>query len=265
MLFVVVSSTATAISLAGPPSLRWTTMQLEGIHHVTAITGEAQPNVDFYAGVLGLRLVKKTVNQDSPTVYHLFYADEKGDPGSDITFFEYPGIGPGRAGDGMVHRILWRVASADSLDFWARRLGEHGIETAEVDGGRLRFSDPEGLEHELLVSDTDDEPLIAEHPEIPRRARAPGLRRRPRLRRPTRREPGAPARRRWASSRRRGRARWESGATAGARRTPTTSRPPRPVSRARAPSTTWPGRPRRTSTRRGATGSLGGRHARRRR
>jgi glyoxalase family protein len=124
-------------------------MQLDGIHHVTAITGEAQPNVDFYAGVLGLRLVKKTVNQDSPTVYHLFYADEKGDPGSDITFFEYPGIGPGRAGDGMVHRILWRVASADSLDFWARRLGEHGIETAEVDGGRLRFSDPEGLEHAL--------------------------------------------------------------------------------------------------------------------
>ncbi len=94
-------------------------MQLEGIHHVTAITGDAQPNVDFYAGVLGLRLVKKTVNQDSPTVYHLFYADEKGDPGSDITFFEYPGIGPGRAGDGMVHRIVWRVASADSLDFWS--------------------------------------------------------------------------------------------------------------------------------------------------
>jgi glyoxalase family protein len=64
-----------AISLAGGPSLRWIKMRLEGIHHVTAITGEAQPNVDFYAGVLGLRLVKKTVNQDSPTVYHLFYAD----------------------------------------------------------------------------------------------------------------------------------------------------------------------------------------------
>ena len=150
-------------------------MQLDGIHHVTAITGEAQPNVDFYAGVLGLRLVKKTVNQDSPTVYHLFYADEKGDPGSDITFFEYPGIGPGRAGDGMVHRILWRVASADSLDFWARRLGEHGIETAELDGGRLRFSDPEGLEHELLVPDTDDEPMTAEHPEIPAEHAIAGL------------------------------------------------------------------------------------------
>ena len=68
-----------------------TTMRLEGIHHVTCITGDAPGNVDFYTGVLGLRLVKKTVNQDDPTVYHLFYADEHGSPGADITFFEYPG------------------------------------------------------------------------------------------------------------------------------------------------------------------------------
>jgi glyoxalase family protein len=142
-------------------------VRLEGIHHVTAITGEAQPNVDFYAGVLGLRMVKKTVNQDQPSVYHLFYADERGDPGSDITFFEFPGIGPGRDGDGMVHRILWRVGSTDALEFWARRLGEHEVETQEVDGDRLRFSDPEGLEHELLVPSVADEPLTAEHPEIP--------------------------------------------------------------------------------------------------
>ena len=87
-------------------------MELEGIHHVTAITADAQRNVDFYAGVLGLRLVKKTVNQDNPSVYHLFYADEKGEPGSDITFFEYPGAAPGRAGDGMIHRVVWRVGSA---------------------------------------------------------------------------------------------------------------------------------------------------------
>ena len=142
-------------------------MRLEGIHHVTAITGDAQPNVDFYAGVLGLRMVKKTVNQDDPTVYHLFYADEKGDPGSDITFFEFPGIGPGRAGDGMVHRVVWRVGSTDALEFWARRLEDHGVATQEAGGDRLRFSDPEGLEHELLVPDVDDEPLTAEHPEIP--------------------------------------------------------------------------------------------------
>jgi glyoxalase family protein len=141
-------------------------MRLEGIHHVTAITAEAQPNVDFYAGLLGLRMVKKTVNQDNPTVYHLFYADEKGDPGSDITFFEYPGIGPGRAGDGMIHRVVWRVASNDALEFWARRLGEHDVATEEADG-RLRFNDHEGLEHELLVPDVPDEPLTADHPEIP--------------------------------------------------------------------------------------------------
>ena len=84
-------------------------MKLEGVHHVTAITGDAPGNVDFYTRVLGLRLVKKTVNQDDPTVYHLFYADEDGSPGSDITFFEYPGAASGRAGAGMVHRIVWRV------------------------------------------------------------------------------------------------------------------------------------------------------------
>ncbi len=143
-------------------------MELEGVHHVTAITADAQRNVDFYAGVLGLRMVKKTVNQDNPSVYHLFYADEKGDPGSDITFFEYPGAAPGRAGDGMVHRVVWRVGSSDALDFWTGRLGEAGIEAWPVDGGEaLRFEDPEGLEHELAVSSAEDEPLIAEHPEVP--------------------------------------------------------------------------------------------------
>ena len=84
-------------------------MKLEGIHHVTAITADAPLNVEFYAGLLGLRMVKKTVNQDDPTVYHLFYADERGDPGSDITFFEYPGARQGRAGAGMVHTVQWRV------------------------------------------------------------------------------------------------------------------------------------------------------------
>mgnify|MGYP003508287344 CR=1 FL=1 len=74
-------------------------MKLEGIHHVTAITADAPGNVDFYTRVLGLRLVKKTVNQDDPTVYHLFYADEEGSPGSDITFFEYPGAARGLRAD----------------------------------------------------------------------------------------------------------------------------------------------------------------------
>jgi glyoxalase family protein len=141
-------------------------MKLEGIHHITAITADAQDNVDFYAGVLGLRLVKKTVNQDNPTVYHLFFADERGSAGSDLTFFEFPGVPRGRAGAGDVHRIVWRVGSADSLDFWADRLGDNGIDT-QRHGDSLRFADPEGLEHELAVVAVDDEPLIADHPEVP--------------------------------------------------------------------------------------------------
>jgi glyoxalase family protein len=142
-------------------------VKLNGIHHVTAITGDAPRNLDFYARVLGLRLVKKTVNQDDPTVYHLFYADERGSAGSDITFFEYPGALAGRAGAGMVHTVVFRVGSEAALDFWAERLGAEGVET-EREGGALRFADPEGLALELEVVDTTDEPLVAEHPEIPR-------------------------------------------------------------------------------------------------
>jgi glyoxalase family protein len=144
-------------------------MKLEGIHHVTAITADAQRNVDFYAGVLGLRLVKKSVNQDQTSVYHLFYADEIGDPGSDITFFEYPGLPKGRAGAGMVHRVVWRVTGPDALDFWQTRLTEHGYESSRQAAAddSLIFHDFEGLEHELLVVQTTDEPLIAHHPEIP--------------------------------------------------------------------------------------------------
>ncbi len=142
-------------------------MKLEGIHHITAITEDAQRNVDFYAGVMGLRLVKKTVNQDNPTVYHLFFADEAGDAGSDLTFFEYPGAPLGRAGAGMVHRIVWRVASAEALDFWAERLGANDTEPRR-DGDSLVFSDPEGLEHELAAVDVPDQPLIADHPEVPK-------------------------------------------------------------------------------------------------
>ena len=141
-------------------------MKLEGVHHVTAITGDAPRNVDFYARVLGLRLVKKSVNQDDPTVYHLFYADEEGAPGSDITFFEYRNARPGRAGAGMVHTVEWRLASGDALDFWEQRLGGEGVAAARLDG-RLGFADPEGLRHSLAVVETSDEPLIADHPEIP--------------------------------------------------------------------------------------------------
>lgn len=141
-------------------------MRLDGLHHVTAITGDAPGNVEFYAGVLGLRMVKKTVNQDDPTVYHLFYADERGDPGSDITFFEYPGVPKGRAGAGMVHSVGWRVADEEALDFWERRLTAHGT-ASRRSTTTLAFSDPEGLAHELQVVQTPDDPLTAAHPDIP--------------------------------------------------------------------------------------------------
>jgi glyoxalase family protein len=140
---------------------------LNGIHHISAITADANRNVLFYTGVLGLRLVKKTVNQDDPTVYHLFYADEDGSPGADLTFFEYPGLARGRAGAGMIHRIALRVGSQGALEFWARRLAGAGLEST-LEDIRLRFEDPEGLGLELIAEPTGDSPLVAEHPEIPR-------------------------------------------------------------------------------------------------
>jgi glyoxalase family protein len=141
-------------------------MKLDGIHHITCITGDAPANVRFYAGTLGLRLVKKSVNQDVPTIYHLFYADEDGGAGSDITFFEYPGAEAGTAGAGMIHLITFRVASEASLDFWEQRLKEHGFDPTRA-AGRLRFADPEGLALEMAVVDTTDKPLKARHPQVP--------------------------------------------------------------------------------------------------
>jgi glyoxalase family protein len=141
-------------------------MNLDGIHHITAITGDAQRNLDFYTRVLGLRLTAKTVNQDDPSVYHLFYGDELARPGADLTFFEYPHAIPGRAGAGMVHRIVWRVGSEKALDFWADRLAAEGTETHRSQDS-LRFADFEGLGHELALDHSGDEALIAEHPEIP--------------------------------------------------------------------------------------------------
>ncbi|MDQ8044806.1 MAG: VOC family protein [Solirubrobacteraceae bacterium] len=141
-------------------------MQLEGIHHISAITGDAPANVDFYARVLGMRLVKKTVNQDDPTVYHLFYADEDGSPGADLTFFEYPGARQGRHGSGMVHTIVFRVASEAALDFWVDRLAGEGIE-ASRDTGRIVFADPEGLGLEFVVVERPDAPLSARSLDVP--------------------------------------------------------------------------------------------------
>jgi glyoxalase family protein len=139
--------------------------ELDGIHHISAITADATQNLLFYEGVMGLRLVKKTVNQDNPSVYHLFYADEDGSPGADLTFFEYPGLVRGRAGAGMIHRIAIRVGSHEALEFWAKRLAAAGIEST-LGGDSLRFEDPEGLGLELTARPSADRPLVAEHPEI---------------------------------------------------------------------------------------------------
>ena len=139
---------------------------IDGIHHITLITGDARANVDFYVRVLGLRLVKKTVNQDDPSVYHLYYADEHGSPGADITFFEYPGAGPGQAGAGMISTIIHRVASARALDYWEQRLSGEGV-VVHREPDRLAFSDPEGMHHELGVFDRPDEPLIGRSSDVP--------------------------------------------------------------------------------------------------
>jgi glyoxalase family protein len=141
-------------------------MRLEGIHHVTAITGDARRNLDFYVRVLGLRLVKRSVNQDVPSIRQSYYGSERGEPGATLAFYEYPGIQVGRAGAGMIHRLSWRIGSERALAFWTRRLNGEGI-AHERHGARLRFRDPEGLELELAVVEIEDEPLTASHPDIP--------------------------------------------------------------------------------------------------
>ncbi len=158
----------------GPPregfaarSLPCADVALEGLHHVTAITADAPRNVDFYARLLGLRLIKKTVNFDQPDVYHLYYGDERATPGSVLTFFEFPDAARGRHGDGMPYRIAWRVARDEALDFWCARLGDDGVAFTQTSGGSVLFADPEGLEHELLVDDVADAPLVAAARDVP--------------------------------------------------------------------------------------------------
>src|SRR2546430_6577857 len=160
--------TGTSRNYPGPGRVgNWRDVKpLNGIHHISAITADATRNLLFYTGVMGMRLVKKTVNQDNPAVYHLFYADEEGSPGADLTFFEYPGLVRGRAGAGMIHRIGFRVGPEEALEFWARRLKAAGLEPT-IEDDRLRFEDPEGPGFELIAGTTQDQPLVARHPEIP--------------------------------------------------------------------------------------------------
>ena len=137
-------------------------MQLGGLHHVTAVTTEASENVAFYTEVLGLRLVKKTVNQDDVSAYHLFYGDELGRPGTEVTFFDWPHlrIVPNQAGAGEVSATELRVTGREALDFWTERLAEFGVEhgAAEERGGRglIAFTDPEGQRLRLVDDGGDD-------------------------------------------------------------------------------------------------------------
>lgn len=146
---------------------------LNGIHHVTAIAGDPQRNVDFYTGLLGLRLVKVTVNFDDPQSYHFYYGDELGRPGSIVTFFAWPGARPGREGTGQINTIAFSIPR-DSLDFWRQRLTEAGT---AVEGPAERFDeryltlrDPDGLVLELVAANAGDArqawehgPVAAEH------------------------------------------------------------------------------------------------------
>jgi glyoxalase family protein len=129
-------------------------MQLTGLHHMTAVTGQAAQNLAFYTGVLGLRLVKKTVNQDDVSAYHLFYADAVGSPGTDVTFFDWPHAIKNRPGAGAIGLTALRVPSAEALTWWAQRLTDAGVThrgLTEEDGQRvLRFTDPEGQELALI-------------------------------------------------------------------------------------------------------------------
>ena len=132
-------------------------MKLNGLHHVTAVTGNAPGNVDFYTKVLGLRLVKKTVNQDDVSAYHLFYGDEVGNPGTELTFFDWPAIGPNRNGPGSIANLALSVPGQAALEWWAQRLTEQGVEHSgltEFHGHKmLNFTDPEGQRLSLV----DDE------------------------------------------------------------------------------------------------------------
>jgi glyoxalase family protein len=132
--------------------------RVNGLHHITAIAGPAQENLDFYAGVLGMRLVKKSVNQDDPGTYHLFYADAEGHPGSDLTFFPWSRVAPPRIGHGLATEVSLEIP-AGSLAYWGDRLERYGVTLQPVESrfgdAVLPFVDPHGLRVALVESGRD--------------------------------------------------------------------------------------------------------------
>ncbi|MFW6348563.1 MAG: ring-cleaving dioxygenase [Cyclonatronaceae bacterium] len=133
------------------------TAQVHGLHHITAIAGDPQENLDFYTAVLGLRLVKKSINQDAPDTYHLFFADRDGNPGTDLTFFPWPAMSPARPGAGMATEVTFAIPKG-SFAYWENRLEEAGISVEKKQrfgDTHLVFKDPHGLG--LALTESDDE------------------------------------------------------------------------------------------------------------
>jgi glyoxalase family protein len=135
---------------------------VHGIHHVTCIAGDAQENLDFYVSMLGMRLVKRSVNQDDPGTYHLFYADRVGTPGTDFTFFPWPNMEPGQLGIGLTVEVTFAVPTG-SFEYWQQRFQQTGVEAAEPESrfgeATLPFTDPHGLALALVETD-DDRPFV---------------------------------------------------------------------------------------------------------
>ncbi|MEJ7577067.1 MAG: ring-cleaving dioxygenase [Pyrinomonadaceae bacterium] len=134
--------------------------EIPGIHHVTAIAGDPQQNLNFYAGTLGLRLVKRTINFDDPSTYHFYYGDEAGTPGTILTFFPWPGVRRGRAGTGQATSVAFSIPES-SLGFWIERLTKHNVEyekpARRFDEGVLAFRDKDGLMLELITDKSSAE------------------------------------------------------------------------------------------------------------
>lgn len=139
-------------------------MRLNGIDHITGITSDGQRCLDFYAGILGLGFLGRDPDFESPDSHLIRLGHQQGRRDEALAFIEAPGVGRGRAGNGMVHALRWSVRSPAALDYWAKRLSEAGIEIRSPEGDRERslgFADPEGLEHELSVEVAASDPGLA--------------------------------------------------------------------------------------------------------
>jgi glyoxalase family protein len=154
-------------------------MRLDGIHHVTGITGDGQRCLDFYAGILGLAFVGRARDFEAPDSHLIRLGEEPGRPGGVLSFIEAPGIGRGRAGNGIVHALSWIVRSPAAISYWADRLADGGIDVTEIEangrGPRLRFADPEGIEHELTADPSGPDGLSLGSAAIPSQHAIVGL------------------------------------------------------------------------------------------